>query len=252
MGDLVTYLINLDGSTDRLAQARASLGAAGIGFERRSAVDGRGSPPEACAEYDGRQARRFYGRPLTGGEIGCWLSHIDCARAFLASGAAFGLVLEDDVAATPASGRGLEALLDWAGEHDRWHMANLGRAARHLCRDVAMLGSDHVLVRAFMPPTTTTAILWSRAGAAAFLHDYGTICAPLDHFLRRWLARSGMGLAMRPPLFAPSGAPSVLDAAGGTAPARRQSAKTMSYHLREFRRQALNYGFAGRRMLTGR
>ena len=94
------YLINLDGSDERLAQASAVLSEQSIAFERISAFDGRGIEPTSIADYDEIAALSYMGRTLKGGELGCYFSHLDCARRFLAFDADYVVVLEDDMLPT--------------------------------------------------------------------------------------------------------------------------------------------------------
>ena len=100
MSGLATFLINLDGSDDRLAGATALLNGIGLPFERLAAFDGRGIPADRLPDYDPQECRRRFGRHLSGGEVGCYQSHLAAARRFLASDARFGLVLEDDLGVT--------------------------------------------------------------------------------------------------------------------------------------------------------
>lgn len=89
---MLTFLINLDHRTDRMAFMQAQLGPMGLGFQRISAVNGLG---EADIGYPPDHPR------LTKGEFACYLSHIKCMRAFLATNAERCLILEDDLAFGP-------------------------------------------------------------------------------------------------------------------------------------------------------
>ena len=96
------YLINLDRSPDRLAEADAQLRAAGVAYERVPAVDGR---TLGWAGLRGRVSRfRFFlvhGRLPTPGEVACACSHLEAYRRLLASGEGAALVFEDDAALDP-------------------------------------------------------------------------------------------------------------------------------------------------------
>ena len=89
---MLTFLINLDQRPDRLAFMQAQLGPMGLDFQRISAIDGLGA---AKIGYPPDHPR------LTKGEFACYLSHIKCWEAFLASDAARCLILEDDVVFGP-------------------------------------------------------------------------------------------------------------------------------------------------------
>src|SRR6056297_1087658 len=99
--DFLCLLINLDGSDDRLETASRALRAADIEFTRLSAFDGRALDMSSFAAYDATAARHYMGRELVGGEIGCYMSHLAAAQAFLDTDAEACLVLEDDIAPPP-------------------------------------------------------------------------------------------------------------------------------------------------------
>jgi glycosyl transferase family 25 len=102
------YLINLDRSPERLAHMQAQAATVGLQFERVPAVDG-----EALSEAElDRYRLAAAPRPLTAGEIGCWLSHQAFWRLAATADALWSMVLEDDVALSP----NLPAALDAAGE----------------------------------------------------------------------------------------------------------------------------------------
>ena len=94
---VVTYLINLDGSDQRLASATAQLNQAGWDFSRFSAYDGRGKALSEFENYDDLAAQKILGRSLMNSELGCYLSHYGCAEKFLETDADYLVVLEDDI-----------------------------------------------------------------------------------------------------------------------------------------------------------
>lgn len=229
------YVINLDGSADRLASASAQLRAAGLTFERVPAFDGRGLSVAEFPDYAPAQARAYMGRPLRGGEIGCYLSHLDAARRIAAGSAPVGVVLEDDMALSPDAGALLLELADWAsGQAGDWDLINLGPNKHKIYTNVLTLGSgDYTVTRAHYFPMTTTGLMWSRAGAQAFVDTHATIFAPVDNFFRHWLTRTDRGLAIWPPLVRTTGAESEIDAA---ARARSREGRHPLYGLIKQRR----------------
>lgn len=231
--NLLCQLINLDGSDARLASATAQLEAAKLPFTRVAAVDGRVTAPESFERYDAERTRRWMGRRLSGGEIGCYLSHIACAERFLDSGAEYGLSLEDDLLLKPAFLPVLEETLTWLEAHQPdWHMVNLGRAVKRHGTPVLHLAGT-TLMRAHHFPDTTTAILWSRTGAEAFLAQAGAIFAPVDHALRLWNTAHDLGFAYDVAPITTTGAESDIQ----NAPRQRgTSGKGLGYHLRKQRR----------------
>lgn len=91
---MITYVINLDHKTDRMARMQVLLDESGLAFERVAGVNGRAlseaelAPWSAC-HPDGP-------RILSPGEIGCLLSHREAWSRIAASGEP-GVVVEDDI-----------------------------------------------------------------------------------------------------------------------------------------------------------
>ncbi|MBW6506669.1 MAG: glycosyltransferase family 25 protein [Rhodobacteraceae bacterium] len=93
--ELAVYLINLDRAPDRRDRMTARLQAAGITFERVAAVDGR-DLRFPIPEFSALSYKVLHGRRTVPAEVGCYLSHIACARRLLESQASHALILEDD------------------------------------------------------------------------------------------------------------------------------------------------------------
>lgn len=212
------YLINLDGSDRRLSAASRQLTAAGMDFQRVPAFDGRQLTIDQFPDYDHAGAMQFMGRPLRGGEIGCYLSHLDAARRFVESGAPFAVVLEDDMQLTPGFADGVRQVLDWLATHPiEWDVINIG-GKRHkiftVLHGFEAGGRHHDLTWSHYFQMTTNGLIWSRQGAQAFVGEHRMIRAPVDHFLRHWQIRRDRGLAVWPALVTTTGAESEISAGG--------------------------------------
>ena len=97
-------VLNMDRSTARLETIDAYLKAAGVRYERFSAIDGSKldmDDPAIKAMFDLDAWVRGHHRNPTKADIGCYLSHYRAIEAFLAQDRPFGLIFEDD-AAIPA------------------------------------------------------------------------------------------------------------------------------------------------------
>ncbi len=202
MSDFPIFLINLDGSDARLRAATAALQAQGAAFERHSAYDGRGKNGLDIPEYDAGGTLRRMGRALSGGEVGCFISHVEAAKRFMETGAAFGLVLEDDMSPTPQAFALTDALIG-SGISD-WAVAHLAAAELKTTTLVGRLnanGRTANVYRAHYFPMCTTALLWSRAGAEQFIRDAYPIICPVDLHLRHWTQKSDTGIAVAPGFF---------------------------------------------------
>ena len=96
------FLINLAGSKDRLAAARKQFEAFGIAFERIEAVYGKALSPQQLNQYYCAKlnARQFY-RPLSVGEIGCYISHLKALQQIVARQLPYAFIFEDDFQLQP-------------------------------------------------------------------------------------------------------------------------------------------------------
>ena len=206
MQPVFTQLINLDGSTDRLSRATEALGRENIEFTRSPAFDGRGIAPANLPRYISSLAWLWFGRPLTGGEVGCFLSHRDSAERFLASDARHGLVLEDDISLPEGFGAFLHELIGVI-EGPQFcdlrlvNLTGLPRKAKYYSPVTTIEAEAHeyALCTCYDFPLSTAAILWSRAGAERFLTRARFALGSVDNMIRSDLARHGGGYCLSPP-----------------------------------------------------
>lgn len=209
---LGVYLINLDSSTDRLAQASAELKKHNIEFERISAVDGRKLDVQTYEAYNSKQANALMGRDLLGAEIGCFLSHKCCVAEFLASDYDFVIVVEDDLEVISDLVITIEKTIQWLEKNQKgWYLINIGSTKRKLSKKLHQIGNHHLL-KAYYFPVLTLGLVWSREGAQAFQNDLTQINAPIDVALQSWLTDLSRGYSIYPPLVQPNGAESDIDA----------------------------------------
>lgn len=176
-------VINLDKRADRLAAVTRNLAALGLGFHRISAVNGRTASAAdlACSHSDGPIGA------LPDTTRACTASHVKAWQQIVASGAAFTLVLEDDVALHPD----IASLLT----DDAWIPAGVDLiklekfaadrpskilAGRVLAHTPSGLG---VIRRMYSRHTGSAAYILSRKGAEIALSRVGTFDVPVDHLL---------------------------------------------------------------------
>jgi glycosyl transferase family 25 len=216
---IATYVINLDGSAQRLDAIGREFAALGIEFERVSAFDGRHLNLATVSDYEDARAIRYMGRSLVGGEIGCYRSHLDVASRFLESDADYALVLEDDaVPLCDPLALLAQALPDLEAIDPDWILINIGnnklKIATFLSR-YTVGGRNCVLAAAHYFPMTTSAIVWSRTGARRFVDGHDTIFAPVDNYFRYWLTREGHGYSFWPAPMKTTAAESQITTSGG-------------------------------------
>lgn len=229
--NIIFYLINLDGSDERLATATKALKEQNIDFIRISAVDGRKTDPISFVEYDEQKALSYMGRKLTGGELGCYFSHLKCAKEFISSKADFAVVLEDDMKPSDELVQKITNLISGLSNKP-WYLINIGANKRKIFTPLFDI-NQHQVSRAHYFPMTTTGIIWSKKGAQAFIKEAIPIYAPVDNFFRNWLTKSNLGISVYPPLVVARDVASDID-----------GNKTRKNHNR-----AKNYGFLKQKRL---
>lgn len=209
---VLTYLINLDGSDERLKSASGILAAQDVHFERFSAVDGRGKSLDTFINYNDEKAKKVMGRSLLNGEIGCYLSHIGCVQNFLSTDADFLVVLEDDLELSEDYKKSLENILSFLHNDIQfdWNIINIGPKKKKICNVIKEF-NGHQLLHAYYFPIRTIGLVWSRKGALEFIEKGLEIYMPIDNFLQVWLTGNSKGLSIWAPLVRPNGFESVID-----------------------------------------
>ncbi|WP_025822108.1 glycosyltransferase family 25 protein [Shewanella marina] len=92
------FIINLDRSPERLQSIQQQLVSCRYDIEKISAVDGKFLPDlEHIEHYSVNNNKKQYFRPLTKGEIGCYLSHRAAWQAIVDQQLDFAVIVEDDV-----------------------------------------------------------------------------------------------------------------------------------------------------------
>jgi glycosyl transferase, family 25 len=94
------YLINLDRSTDKMANAAQNFRRIGLPYERIAAVDGATLDMASMETFAVKKAVEE-NEWLTPGAIGCSMSHYLAYKKLLASEAEWALIVEDDVEFAP-------------------------------------------------------------------------------------------------------------------------------------------------------
>ena len=178
MDRLHAWVINLDRAPDRLARIQAQLERLQLPWTRLAAVDARALTPEQRAALDEPAYRRKHGKTPALGELGCYLSHVEVMRRFLASDAEFALVLEDDVLlkdALPAVLRGLMA------HAARWDMVKLSAVHSGTPVRVLEVTPGHHLAVMLSRCTGSSAYLMNRRAAAVYARELLPMSLPYDH-----------------------------------------------------------------------
>jgi len=175
---LHTWVINLDRAPERLARIRAQLERLGLPWTRLPAVDAQALTPAQRAALDEPAYRRRHGKTPAPGELGCYLSHVEAMRRFLASEAEFALVLEDDVLlheALPAVLAGLVA------QRARWDVAKLSAVHSGTPMPYLEVAPGHHLAVMLTRCTGSSAYLLNRRAAERYAAGLLPMRLPYDH-----------------------------------------------------------------------
>ncbi|MBB6303766.1 glycosyltransferase family 25 protein [Rhizobium leucaenae] len=173
---LKVFLINLDRAGDRLTAMQEKLDRVGLQFERVAAVDGEmlGFP---LAEFSERSFRFMHGRRRNPGEVGCYLSHVECARRLLESESKFALVLEDDLEFPADLTELLQAALEAAAAWDILRLSTVNRGRKF---SFARLTEKRNLAIALTREKGSGAYLINRRAAHWFVEKLLPMRLPFD------------------------------------------------------------------------
>lgn len=174
-------MINLDRAPERLARISAQLQTLQLPYTRLAAVDARALTPAQKAALDEPAFHRKHGMTPVPGELGCYLSHIEVMRAFLASDAQFALVLEDDVLLQNS----LPAVLQGLMQHPtRWDVVKLSAVHRGTPQPYLQVAPGHQLAVMLSRCTGSSAYLMNRQAAQVYLRERDGLLPmqlPYDH-----------------------------------------------------------------------
>ncbi|WP_374355433.1 glycosyltransferase family 25 protein [Limnohabitans sp.] len=178
------YVINLERSPQRLNEIAQRLATQGLSFERITAIDGKLATPEQQAQLDEQGYQRKHGKTSLPGELGCYLSHVEAIRAFLASGQQHAVILEDDAILED----GFSMVLHYLSQHsDQWDMVKLSGVHSGSPAAVATIDSRYRLSVMFSKCTCSSAYMLNRKAAQAYCLGLLPMSLPYDHeFDRGW------------------------------------------------------------------
>lgn len=140
---ITTYIINMDGATDRMNHMKSELEKLNIKYIRQPGVVGA-NLHYPHPDFSNWSYKYLHGRLWAPRELGCYLSHIECLKNFISSDADYALILEDDVSISEKFNQVIESALDFSSEwnllrlstvnHGKWWpVKNLGEFSMCVC-----------------------------------------------------------------------------------------------------------------------
>jgi len=175
--DLLILVINLDRAHERLAGIAATLARLALPWTRVRAVDGKLLTPEQLALLDRPEFERRHGMTPWPNEMGCYLSHLDAMRVFLASDARHAVILEDDAGISDALPAVLQGLVDHA---ERWDMVKLSKVHSGTPQRVLELAPGYWLAVMLTRCTGSSAYILNRHAAEVYLQRLLPMNLPYD------------------------------------------------------------------------
>lgn len=163
---VVSFVINLDRSKDRLAAMAEQFSRAGMAFERIPAVDGNKLPESVRPYFCDRTGKIV--SSLRPGEMGCYASHIVAWQRM--AGGEYGpavLVCEDDIRLPDDFPDLLAEII--AKAPVAWDLIRLSSISKRAVVQIAKLSGGYRLVRYSRQPTLSGASLISASGARKLL-----------------------------------------------------------------------------------
>ncbi|WP_231580342.1 glycosyltransferase family 25 protein [Spongiibacter sp. IMCC21906] len=182
---LACWVISLNSETPNSTRLLNALRQQGLNAGFFSAVDGRQAMPllEGGERFCHNLALVRHGRQMTGGEVGCYLSHLRAVKMAYREGYQHLCIIEDDVVIEPLFGEVVRSLLD--KNLDMVRLMSLKVRRRKV---LTTLAGEHQLVRPERGGLGTQAYLLSRAGMEKFIQHANTIYEPIDKvFDHFWL-----------------------------------------------------------------
>lgn len=164
--DLPVFVINLDCSADRLESAQKQLSSCGITMERFPAIYGKSLTLQQVEEcYDPALNYAKFRRPLSPGEIGCYLSHRAVWRKMVEHNISAAVVLEDDIQVET----GFPDVLQQVRRLKGWDMIKLSDNRNGQGEHALPLDDTYRLVNFHKVPNCTTGYAISLSGARKLL-----------------------------------------------------------------------------------
>lgn len=162
--------------------------------------------------YDGEFRMRYYGRHLTRGEVGCYLSHLTVWRQLIARHEGFVCVMEDDVLLDPGF---LDAVQRLVQGPDDWDIVRLaGVFDRSASRRIRRLESGLELHDFLHPHRGMQAYIVRREAAEALAHYAMSMRYPVDDALDRYWEHGLRLRAVKPWVAREAGLPTTIEDRG--------------------------------------
>jgi glycosyl transferase family 25 len=175
---------------DRRARMKAQLDGLGLPFRFLDGVDGRVLTEQAREQAAPSRLRRYWSR-LTGGEIGCALSHLAAIQAIASGPYPFGAIFEDDVSISQEFPQFLADIERDPLPFDVMWLSQSPPKKHRAILPLGTLAGRQIRARVYLDYTAAAA-LYTREAARRIAGTIKIVAAPIDHML--WRNCSVLGL----------------------------------------------------------
>jgi glycosyl transferase family 25 len=191
------FLINLDSSTERFTFMDEQLKQLGIEYQRISAVYGKDLHDIDIAKvYDPQTNLQKYDKKLNLGEIGCYLSHVQCWQMIIEQQLDYALILEDDSILDPALMTVIQHINNLSADWDYIKLCH-GRKPKGIVKSI-VLDERFSLSTCLKLPASTRGQCVSFAGAQKLLATAYPIARPVDIDIQFWFEKQLRCFVVRP------------------------------------------------------
>jgi len=181
---LITYVINLDRSVDRLDFVKNNLDRIELPFTRLPAIDGKELTKKHWDKVDENGYKNFHGKILRSAEVGCYLSHCLAMEKFLETDNEFCLILEDDCDFEESF---IDVLHSLVKCKDEWDLVKLSGRHSGMPTTQKILFDDYKLVAFLAKNTGASSYIINRYAAEQYLKNIYPMRVPYDHeFDKSW------------------------------------------------------------------
>lgn len=188
MSPLPIFIVSLPEAKDRRKRIEKVFENLGLNFEFIDAVDGRQYDVLNHPIYNAPKRLRSFGKHLTGGDLGCILSHKKIYQRIVNDNIPRALVFEDDVILRDDFLSVLEKIQTMNVPFDMIRFFGSPKLERLRMRSVCALTDTHNLTRHSGMPGGSHATLMTKAGAQKILKHMEHTAYPIDALLgRSWL-----------------------------------------------------------------
>lgn len=179
------FVISLPDNVERRQQMTNALSGIELPFEWVDAVDGRTFNVLDQPVYDSKNRMRWFGKHLTGGEIGCLLSHKKIYQKIITDNIEQALIFEDDVMLHKDFKRVLGKILEMDVDYDMIRFLGSPKLERLKMRAVYNIDGQHWLTRHTGMPGGAHATLICRSGVDKLLKYLDKTAFPIDALMGR-------------------------------------------------------------------